>query len=472
MILDEERSAGILARFKKKEPLNLSVVKVEAPWLLEGLFNPENFRGWRESIEMAGVSIDKIRIEPFPEAICEECGFRGDILWMHIKHAHGMDSAEYVNVHPGAETASEAHRARMMANRHGRPAKAIIPHWEPAWSREYALDRIHEFSRQGIPLHYGHLAKNEPGLPAYVRRIYPSWDAGLAAAGLEVANVRLAKVAILLSADEVIKLLREKERTKPSELHVRASRHGQSRTLIRAAFRNFGAYEKALVVAGIDPVNKLPALKNPSKVRAREKLILETMENLKNPSPYLPANAKKYIARHSSAISNFYGNWTNFAISLKRVDRELFNSPGHRAYDSKKACIAALQERAKVGLSLRQEDVRTDNPSLEIMGEKHFENYSKALEAANVQRLPPSYDLRTYANGDEVIAAIRRRHQNGGSLYYSDLHPKSGDRGLLKWGSHYFGSFSKALAAAGVPHPGIKPTLRGRHPAAGSKLRD
>jgi hypothetical protein len=67
-----------------------------------------------------------------------------------------MSAEEYRGAHPAAETSSEAHRAQMMSNRHGRPAKAIIPHWEPAWSRNYALDRIHEFSRQGIPLYYTH----------------------------------------------------------------------------------------------------------------------------------------------------------------------------------------------------------------------------------------------------------------------------------------------------------------------------
>jgi len=366
-----------------------------------------------------------------------------------------MDSADYREAHPAAETWSEAQRARLMANRHGRPAKIVIPHWEPAWSRCYALDRIHEFSRRGLPLNYGHLAKAEPGFPAYVRRVFGSWDAGLAAAGLEVDKVRQASEPVNFSAQEVIEALREKERDIPGKLHMRASRSGAGKTAITAAFRHFGSYEKALAAAGIEPSSKIPALKDKAKVRAREKLIRETEHRLKERPPYRPAEVKEFIDRHATAIKDFYGSWSNFATSLGRVEREIFNSPGHLVYDSKEACIAALRERAKLGLSLRQRDVRTDNPSLEIMEEKHFKNHAEALKAAGVERLPRNFDQRVYANGDEVIAALRRRHENGESLRYSGLEKEA--RSLLKWSIRYFGSFSKALTAAGVPHPGTKP---------------
>jgi len=259
-------------------------------------------------------------------------------------------------------------------------------------------------------------------------------------------------------------VLREKQQEKPSQLHIRASRAVGGKTVITAAFRHFGSYEKALLAAGIDPATKLPALKNQAKVRARDSLIQETLKNLKDRPPYLLAQVKRFIDQHSPAIKDFYGSWTNFATSLNRPERDVFNSPGHLIYDSKQACIAALQERAEVGLSLRQADVRSDNPSLEIMGEKHFGNHAQALKAANVQRLPHSYDQREYATGDEVIEAIRRRHQNGESLYYSDLERKNGQRTLLKWSARFFGSFTGALAAAGVPHPGVKPADRRRRP--------
>jgi hypothetical protein len=188
------------------------------------------------------------------------------------------------------------------------------------------------------------------------------------------------------------------------------------------------------------------------------------MRNLKDRPPYLAARVKHFIEQHSPAIKDFYGSWPNFATSLNRPEREVFNSPGHLIYDSKQACIAALQERAEMGLSLRQADVRSDNPSLEIMGEKHFGSHAQALKAASVRRLPHGYDQRDYATGDEVIEAIRRRHQNGESLYDSDLERKNGQRTLLKWSARFFGSFTGALAAAGVPHPGVKPADRRRCP--------
>lgn len=467
MISEKKRLAGIRKRFEKQEPLNLSAVETEAPSLLEGLFDPRNFRGWRESIEEAGIAIEAIRIEPLTEVTCRECGLVRERLWSHLKQAHGMDVADYREAHPTAETSSEANRARMMANRHGRPAKTVIPHWEPAWSQRYALDRIHEFSRRGLPLNYGHLAKVEPGFAAYVRRVFGSWDAGLAAAGLEVDKVRRAMEAVSFSAEEVIETLREKERDIPGKLHMRASRSGAGKTVITAAFRHFGSYEKALAAAGIEPSSKIPALTDKAKTRAREKLIRETERRLKERPPYHPAEVKEFIDRHARAIKDFYGSWLNFAASLGRLEREIFNSPGHLVYDSKEACVTALQERAKLGLSLRQHEVRTDNPSLEIMEEKHFGSHAEALKAARLERLPRNFDQRVYANGNEVIAAIRSRHGNGESLYHSDLEKEA--RSLLKWSIRYFGSLPKALTAAGLPHPGIKPA--NRSPKESSRLR-
>ena len=442
----------------------MSSIEVECPWLLEGLFDASNFKGWRERIELAGVAIGAIRIEPLPSVTCRECGFEGEALWSHLAHAHGMTAANYRDAYPGAETSSESRRAEMISNRHGRPAKTIIPHWEPAWSRNYALDRIHQFSKQGIPLNYAHVAKNEPGFGAYVRRIFQSWDAGLAAAGIDARKVRRAKEPVNLRADQVVAVLLEKERERPAQLHIRASRSGGGKTVITAACRHFGSYENALTAAGIDPLTKIPALKNKAKLKAREILMSETLENLRNRPLYEPVRAHNYIVKHSPAIKDFYGSWPNFAASLKLVERDLFNSPGHLIYDSRAACIAALQERARVGLSLRQNEVRVDNPSLEIMGEKHFGKHSLALKAADVQRLPHSFDQRDYANGDEVVAEIRRRYKKGESLYQTDLDRKDGERTLLKWSTRYFGNYSNALEAAGVPHPGLKPSTRKQNP--------
>ena len=458
MISDAERSAGIVQRFENKDPLNLSAIAVECPWLLEGLFQAKRFKGWRESIELAGVAIGEIRIEPIGSVTCEECGFIGETLWSHLAHAHGMNAADYRDAHPAAESSSEAHRARMMADRHGFPAKTLMSHWEPAWSRNYALDRIHQFSKQGIPLNYSYLARHEPGLPAYVRRIFPSWDEGLAAAGINVEKTRLAKEPTHLSVDQLLELLQKDEKERPAQLHIRAARSATCKTAITAAFRHFGSYENALTAAGIDPLTKIPALKNRAKLKARDKLLSEISEGMKKRLPYDPVNAKKFIDLHSPSIKDFYGSWANFATSLGLVERDLFNSPDHRIYDSKAACITALQERAKVGLSLRQADVRVDNPSLEIMGQKHFGNHAHALKEAAVQRLPRSIAMRDYASGDELLAEIRRRYQKGETLYQTDLDRNGSARTLIRWSSRYFGSYSNALVAAGVPHPGSKPS--------------
>ena len=334
MITAAQRSAEIRKRFENHDPLNLSAVEIEAPWLLEGLFDPARFVGWRECIEAAGVPVERIRIEPLPGVTCRECGFEGETLWSHLGKAHGMTSADYLSAHPTAETSSEAHRADKLANRHGRPAKLIIPHWEPAWSPNYALDRLHHFSRAGIPLNYTHIAKNEPGFGSYVRRVFGSWDAGLAAAGLDVGTVRRARATVSHTSEKIVRHLREQERAMPGLLHIRAVRSGPVKSLVTAAFRHFGSYENALAAAGIDPAGKIPALGDKSKLEDRKNLLAETRARLDSRPPYVAAVVRDFIDRHAATIKSFYGSWQNFATSLGVFEREIFNSPNHLAYDS------------------------------------------------------------------------------------------------------------------------------------------
>ncbi len=453
MMSEAERSAGILRLFQNKEALNLSAVEVACPELLEGLFQAENFIGWKEAIELAGVPMAEIRIEPRVGIICLICGHEAEVLWQHLNVVHGINAAEYRAEFPGVEAASEAMRAEKMSHRHGRPAKKIMPHWEPAWSQTYALDRIHELARQGIPLNYSYLAKREPGFPAYVRRVFPTWDAGLAAAGINPKTVRVNRESRELTADDVIKSLQKRERENPGLNHIKTASSTSSKVLITSAFRNFFSYDAALATAGIDPVHKIPALGDVQKVKARKTLVKETAKRLKERPAYTPVKTKKFLDRHAGTIKDFYKSWLNFSIAMKVFERDIFNSPTYHNYDSQKDCIKELQKRAAHGLSLRQEELRVDNPSLEIMSTKHFGTYASALKAAKLTRKARFYDKRFYPEKKDVMAEIKRRCAAGESLLKADLDRlggKGNDRNLLRWSARHFGTYREALRAVGM----------------------
>ncbi len=59
---NESRLDEIRARFRERQPLNLSAVEVECPWLLDRLFEPDHCVGWRASLEAAGVPPEQIAV--------------------------------------------------------------------------------------------------------------------------------------------------------------------------------------------------------------------------------------------------------------------------------------------------------------------------------------------------------------------------------------------------------------------------
>lgn len=265
MITEEKRRTEILLRYEDNEPLNLSMVEAECPWLLEGLYDPENCVGWKETLESVGLSYEKIRIEPLTDVTCLICGHQGAHIRAHLRSVHGTTAAEYRKEFRRAETASEAMRSEMLGVRHGRKAHTLLPHWEPAWSPNYALDRIREFHKQGIALNYSNIANNEPGFAAYVRRIWNSWDAGLEAASLKPANLREAAAPREFTKETLIPALQAKYEERAGQLNIRAGRSAYSKVEIAAAFRLFGKYENALEAAGISPAQMIPALRDPEK---------------------------------------------------------------------------------------------------------------------------------------------------------------------------------------------------------------
>ena len=112
---------------------------------------------------------------------------------------------------------------------------------------------------------------------------------------------------------------------------------------------------------------------------------------------------------------------------------------GKRKKWNKQKVIDAIRERDRRGLPLA--GVGKDNRSLEIAGREWFGSWPNAVLAAG---LKPKV-CRTW-NKAAVVAAIKDRHQCGLPLKNIRKH----DLALGRAARRYFGSWTKAMSAAGL----------------------
>ncbi len=459
---DLKRTQEIKQRFEKNEPLNLSRIEIECPWLLEGLYDPKCFKGWKEAIEEAGLSYDKIRIEATAEVKCLICDHASASIANHLNTVHSLTSAEYRKQFPHGEALSEQIRSSNFGVCKGsRPAQMLMPHWEPAWSRHYVLDRIREFQKQGISLYHGYLADHEPGLPAYARRIWGSWDFTLGLLGIVPEDIRMADIKREYTKESAVHALKELHAENPKQIRIASGNTIEFRTLLSSIFNHFDSYKAALEAADLCPSDFIPALKNEKKRIRRDRLISEAQMRLKTISTYDPSETKSFLDRHHLAIIDFYASWLNFTRSINTTERILFKSPTYEQYPTVEELIDAIHRRKQAGLGLREAEVSVDNSSLRIVGKKHFNTWSKALKAAGVSAPPHSYALRDFKEPEDVLNEIRKRHAAGQPLYWVDLEKATSEfegRSLLKWSKVFFGSYKQAVEKSGVPYPGHKVT--------------
>jgi hypothetical protein len=447
-------SEEIRLRFSKNEPLNLSIVAIEAPHLLEGLWEPGSFIGWRRTLEAAGLSVDAIRILPCPVAFCPLCDWHaGPKLTAHLAEVHNTNIATVRRTHPESDDWCEEWRSRRMGSRHHGNSLTLAPHWEPAWSTRYALDRLRWLYDQRFPVNYVHIAVKEPGLAAYLRRTCGSWDKVLQRIGLDPKAIRLAAPSRDFSEAQVLRKLKLAHRKNPSRLHLNA--HSSSTTLrplLRPCCVHFKSYEAALRAAGIDPLPLIPALADPVLLAQRDLLLTEAEARRSRRLVYDAAETAAFLARHTPALSAFYGTWAAFTAALGCLERDIFQPPPFTAYQTETSIIPAIQERRDAGLSVRESEARVDNGPLVIQGRKHFGTWAAALKAAAVQRPPRMLKMRHYTP-ESVLTFLRDRHAAGLPMSSAAIFDDPKIRIIIKWIRRYYGGYHAALNAAGLPLP-------------------
>ena len=376
--------------YRRKEPLNITAVKRYHPELMKAVYAIRPFWGWKKALEAAGIKYSDIEVELLDYCECEICHARKKILSFHVLQKHGVEMDDYRIDYPESDVICEeirARRAKMKCRE--------MPHWEPLWTVEYALDRLWARYEKGMPINCYAIFLNEPSLTLTLQRRFRFRDTALSLhdmvlkekLGLKPEDIR-RKPRSLKNKEEVLNVIIKRwNRNLP--LNSTDLNKGKNRiqALRRGATRMFGSWKKAIKTAGLDYnlINK-----NPLKYPTPEKLLHEILRRRK---AGLPLNAKALSRRGKNGDEalyrmgrEYFGLWKKAlkAAGIRYKNVVKVSGPQQK-YPTAEAVIAEIQRRQKEKISIRRSDIIAgshSDGSLYAGAMRHIGNWAKALKRA------------------------------------------------------------------------------------------
>ncbi|MCI0605267.1 hypothetical protein L0156_19955 [bacterium] len=432
---------------QRGEPLNIHAVKRLHPDLLRRVYSVRPFWGWAQAVRAAGLDYRHIRIQLLETVPCQLCGKEFRNLTFHLP-VHEVSTDEYKLSFPDEYLHSESLRSERSDSLLSR--NPLMEHWEPLWSEEYILERIHEYFRRGIPVNDGFMHARDRAFEGIATKYFGSWDNALRKAGLNPEAIRLQDPRILYDRKDVIRELRKRYRSGKPLNH--AAVHSEDARLCNAARRKFGSYSAALAACGMDP-SKVRLLHEPYTETDRMNL-LEAIRK----TAAMPEGRRRAVAictlrmKYQKTLKRLLPSWRG-AAEAAGVKYRAIDLRDHRDFSTQEKVIRALKDRLNAGKSLISYHLKDDDRRLYKAVLEHFPNYYDCYPFLGLH--PSSVrGQRRYASAEEVITEIRRRCDLGLGTRVVDLvfGPKrTRDNPLLKSAVHFFGRWSTALNFANVP---------------------
>ena len=457
--------------YKKGEPLNISAVKRNHPQLIASAFSGVPVLGWRRCIEVAGINYGHINVEILDSLICEICGKSFKNLANHLRMKHQVSADEYRIDYPGAEMLCETERVQRCDFK----SQKVIPHWEPLWTPEYVLDRLHHFHTLGVVMTLSSINSIDNGLGNAIMdwkgELGGGWEHLMTRIGVEIETGKVNGQDHLPSAlrrkfrkvkgtgryptgkDVVAKIqARDADGRSISSLGVQRGEESDP-TLFTAARRYFGTWDEALRQADIDPetIHYVFPRKHPDKKAVIEGILERKRRDLPLNHAALVRGEYTDMALYYCAVEYFL-SWDAALESAGlnpldyRVVKAAFNTP--------EKTIAEIKARIARGEPMNHGAVNLECPSLEGAMYNHFGNWDNALLAAGID--PDSVRIRPrfpYKNEWDVIRGILEQYHSGQSLLATHVKsPKHPDYkyGLLASARKFCGTWSEALRQAGI----------------------
>ncbi len=280
------------------------------------------------------------------------------------------------------------------------------------WNHERVICEIQYRHRAGLPLTY--VWRDWPGLYRAAQRYCGNWQQAVLEAGLSPRPFRR------WSKERVVKELRAWYR-EPQREHDDWD-HG----LFSAATRYCGSWKQALQAAGLEPKRY--------RTWTRQRVIAAIQDRHVRGLPITRIERRNRSL--ATAARYYFGGWRD---ALEAAGLGEHYQPVRSPRDwHPQSVVAEIQECHQQGLPLTK--VWQQDPTLYSAAKKQFGSWRAALQAAGFQATRRAWTKQ------EILAEIHARCREGESL--SSGLPAN--KTLAAAAVRYFGSWAKALQAAGV----------------------
>jgi len=307
------------------------------------------------------------------------------------------------------------------------------------WTKKRVLAELRQRHREGIDLSHVALGRTDRPLLSAAEQYFGNYRSAIRAAGIDYQKVS-KRLQRRWTDQQVLDALRDARR-RGQDLSLRQMRSRNSR-LVHAARSHFGSYAKAVQAAGISYLTvrrnkKWTAARVLREIRRRQRLGKElSYRAVQRHCPHLFFAAQHFFGIYRRAVEAA-------GIDYLSVSRRVLE------YWTDEQILQELRRMQKDGEDLSMKVVMRHAPKLIARCRNHFGSYAKAVQAAGIDYATVRHPQQVWTE-QKVLQTLRELDERGEDMRVSFLAKRV--RGIVPAANKLFGTYRKAVAAAGLQY--------------------
>jgi hypothetical protein len=327
-----------------------------------------------------------------------------------------------------------------------RRGKQTAPRRSDRWDADIILQTIRSLHRQKKPLWSRQIRQSHSALFAAAVHWFGSYKEAVTSAGIDYQSIQKT-IPGRWNTQTVRRELRRLYRDKQEIHHAALERDNPA--LVLAAYRYFGSYGSAVNAAGLN-YQRIRVRPMPSWDKKR--VIDRLLELEKNKTGLWKRSVRRVDPYLDRAADRCFGSYKR-AVRASGVSQDLLTPPPYRFWSPERIVDELQTTYHKNPRLLKPARLVGKKQRLLRACRRRFGSYRLALDAAGISYgevvMPPSM------TAEEIIAKLTDLFERGRDLRYS--HLRDTNRRLLEASRRVFGSYQKAVNAAGLDYPPAPP---------------
>ena len=304
-------------------------------------------------------------------------------------------------------------------------------HGKKKWNRPKVLEGLRQLQREGKDLSFSKVHRWNRRLAKAAQRLFGGYRQAIEALGADYAEVRTAQ----WSKERIISALRVLvgSGVKANGTDIRRA----DPRLFAACLAYFGRVSEALGVAGIQYQRRL----NWSKPA-----IVRKLKEMASAGEDLSSLAMR--RRNGSLVNRIWRKFGSYKKAIEAAGLDYLEVSKHAKWD-RRSVLRKLRELAAKGVDVSYRAVHASHPRILDAAIRAFGSYPNARKAAGVGPQP-----LTRWTKEKIARELRKLQRAGESLAASRIH--NAHPALYDAAYHHFGGYGKALEAIGLGYKQVR----------------